>query len=224
MFTTNNRIAHRGIFDNKTIPENSLQAFRYAVIMGYAIELDVQLTKDDVLVVFHDEILQRMTGVFRQIDDVPFKELRQMRLLHSDEPIPTLKEVLELVDGRVLILIEIKNTMEKKKLCKLLMEEIADYQNVILQTFSPRIVRYIKCHWPEQKVGYLIPKQLHPLSCSDWLLRFIKADFLAIHKDLLETERFQKLKEKYPLFLWTVNKNDEIADADCMLICNELMN
>ncbi len=126
MFATNNKIAHRGIFDNITIPENALKAFRYAVIKGYAVELDVQLTKDDVIVVFHDELLQRMTGVFKQIDEVPFSELRKMHLLNTEEPVPTLKEVLNLIDGRVLTVIEIKNTMKRKSYVESLWKKSKD--------------------------------------------------------------------------------------------------
>ena len=66
----NNRIAHRGAFNNIDIPENSLLAFKKAIDMKWDIELDVQLTKDNVLVVFHDEDLKRMTGISKKICDV----------------------------------------------------------------------------------------------------------------------------------------------------------
>lgn len=72
-----NIIAHRGIHNNKDIPENSLLAFKTAVENNYAIELDVQLTKDNVLVVFHDYDLKRMTNKNGLIQDLTYKELQK---------------------------------------------------------------------------------------------------------------------------------------------------
>ena len=68
--------AHRGLFDNKSeAPENSLAAFRKAVEAGYGIELDVQLSKDKKLVVFHDATLKRMCGEKGNVWDYTLDEL-----------------------------------------------------------------------------------------------------------------------------------------------------
>ena len=73
--------AHRGLFDNKTnAPENSLAAFKKAVAAGYGMEFDVQLSKDDIPVVFHDATLKRMCGVGGNVWDYTLKELQQMML------------------------------------------------------------------------------------------------------------------------------------------------
>ena len=101
-------IAHRGLH-TKDIPENSLSAFENALKNNYAIELDVQFTKDKEVVVFHDENLKRMTNDTRNIEDVNYDELKNLRLGNTNEIIPTLEEVLELVDSKVAILIEIKD-------------------------------------------------------------------------------------------------------------------
>ena len=90
-------IAHRGIFDNKQIPENSLLSFSKAIQLNYPIELDVQLTKDKQLVVFHDLSLERMCGTEKFISDLTLQELRNYSLLSTDEKIPSLQEVLDLV-------------------------------------------------------------------------------------------------------------------------------
>ena len=69
-------IAHRGLFDNESeAPENSIPAFQRAVQQGYGIELDVQLTTDNRLVVFHDETLQRMCGFDKKLTDCSYDEL-----------------------------------------------------------------------------------------------------------------------------------------------------
>lgn len=83
-------VAHRGIHDNITVPENSLPAFNAAAEAGCGIELDVQFTKDRQLVVFHDDNLSRMCGDDRLVIDVTYDELSKMRLLDSDEKIPLL--------------------------------------------------------------------------------------------------------------------------------------
>lgn len=103
-------IAHRGLHTDDSIrPENSLAAFRAALRAGYPIELDVHLSADGEVVVFHDDTLERMTGDPREISEVPLAELRELTLLDSRERIPTLGEVLDLVDGEVPVLVEIKN-------------------------------------------------------------------------------------------------------------------
>ena len=74
--------AHRGLFDNNSdAPENSLAAFKKAVDAGYGIELDVQLSKDDKLVVFHDATLKRMCGIDGKVWDYTLEELQQMKSL-----------------------------------------------------------------------------------------------------------------------------------------------
>ena len=100
--------AHRGLHGGD-VPENSLAAFEKAAEKRYGIELDVQLTKDGVPVVFHDDSLLRVCGVDRLLRDCELSELRQFRLSGSEkETIPTFAEVLELVDGRVPLLVELK--------------------------------------------------------------------------------------------------------------------
>ncbi len=104
-------VAHRGIHDNITVAENSIPAFIAAVEAGCGIELDVQFTKDRRLVVFHDDDLTRLCGDGRLLIDVTYDELCQLKLLETCEHIPLLSEVLEAVDGRVPIIIEMKNAL-----------------------------------------------------------------------------------------------------------------
>lgn len=102
-------IAHRGIFNNKNgLPENSLAAFQKAIEKGYAIELDVWLSQDNHVVVFHDQNLKRMTGVDQNLKTMLVKDLKTTTLLNTNETIPTLTEVLDLVAGKVPVYVEIK--------------------------------------------------------------------------------------------------------------------
>ena len=123
----NNKIAHRGMFDNIKIPENSIAAFKKALKYNYSIELDVQLTKDNVLVVFHDENLKRMTGIDKLIQDSNYEEIKDLKLLNTKEYIPTLDEVLKLIDNKVLLDIEVKGTKKIKEITNILKDKLKEY-------------------------------------------------------------------------------------------------
>lgn len=216
----NNKIAHRGMFDNIKTPENSIASFKKALKYNYSIELDVQLTKDNILVVFHDFNLKRMTGIDKLIADTNYEELKKLKLLNTNEHIPTLDEVLKLINNKVLLDIEIKDTKNIKELTNILKAKLSNYSNFILKSFNPRIVRYLKNN-TKYEVGYLINNK-HKFLYSNLIIRYTKADFLCINKNLFHTKKFQKLKNKYQLFIWTIKNKDEIKDENIIYICNEL--
>ncbi|WP_182084552.1 glycerophosphodiester phosphodiesterase family protein [Aureimonas sp. ME7] len=104
-------IAHRGLHDgNRSVPENSLSAFRLAVEAGYAIECDIQRSADGVSVVFHDHDLLRLTGEDTPLRSRTAAELAGLRLAGSQDGVPTLRELLDLVAGRVPLVVEVKGT------------------------------------------------------------------------------------------------------------------
>ena len=86
-------ITHRGYHSPEKAPENSMAAFTRAVEEGFGIELDIHLTKDQQVVVFHDDDLERMTGYTKKITDCTWGEIRSLTLLNTQEKIPLLKEV-----------------------------------------------------------------------------------------------------------------------------------
>ena len=118
------KIAHRGVFDNKEIPENSISAFRKARSLGIPIEFDVQLTKDNIIIVFHDISLKRMCNINNYVQDYTYEELKKLHLLNTSEHIPTLDEVLRLIKGQVLLDVELKQTSNYKNLCNLLLKQL----------------------------------------------------------------------------------------------------
>lgn len=219
----NNKIAHRGIFDNEKYPENSMKAFEKALSLGFAIELDIQKTKDNILIVFHDENLKRMTNFDKEVANTTYEEIKNLRLLKTSEKIPTLSEVLNLIQNQVLLDIEIKEKKDIQEICNLLIRELKDYHNFILKSFNPRIVHYLKTHYKDLEVGYIINKKHVSFFSNKLMLHYTNPDFLAIHKDLLTRKKFQKLKEKYPLLVWTIKKKDKINNKDYILICNDLL-
>ncbi len=139
-------VAHRGIHDNIKVPENSMSAFSNAIDANCGIELDVQFTKDRQLVVFHDDDLSRLCGDKRLLIDVTYNELLNMRLLGTDEKIPKLTEVLELIDGRVPLLIEMKNALDAVwELPAKLYETMKNYDGLYaIESFNPMFVRKYK--------------------------------------------------------------------------------
>ncbi|WP_132997482.1 glycerophosphodiester phosphodiesterase family protein [Sulfitobacter pontiacus] len=103
-------IAHRGFHHRDAgRPENSFAAFQAAIDRGYGIELDVQLSRDGVALVFHDYALDRLTGQTGAIRQRDADDLCQITLTGGRDTIPTLPQVLELIAGRVPLLVEIKD-------------------------------------------------------------------------------------------------------------------
>jgi glycerophosphoryl diester phosphodiesterase len=101
-------VAHRGLHDAAR-PENSLAAFAAAAENGYAMECDLQLSADGVAMVFHDATLDRLTSARGAVGARSAKALRELRLLGTTEPIPALRDLLDLIGGRAPILIELKH-------------------------------------------------------------------------------------------------------------------
>jgi glycerophosphoryl diester phosphodiesterase len=108
---TRRPIAHRGLHDgNKTIAENSMAAFRAAMEAGFAIECDIHIAADGVPVVFHDGDLARMAGMETEVSSLGSAELGAIKLAGTQDGIPTLAALLELVAGRVPLVVEMKGT------------------------------------------------------------------------------------------------------------------
>ena len=152
----NRTIAHRGLHDER-LPENSLGAFRAAVEKGYAIETDLQLTADGVIVVFHDEKMKRMTGRELVINDCMYDEIKDIPLIGGEnEYIPTLEQLLETVDGKVPLLIEIKTHENIGSLEAPLTERLRRYNGEFaVQSFNPFIVKWFRKNAPEFVRGQL---------------------------------------------------------------------
>lgn len=166
-------VAHRGLHTGDSrIPENSLPAFKAAAEAGFAIEFDLQLSKDGQVVVFHDDTLNRVCGIDNRVDFYTYEELCGFGLCGTDEKIPLFSELLELVDGRVPLLIEFKNGPKNKELCGKAYELIRKYRaggfsgalrektekrnyDLCIESFSPIIVRWFRKNAPEIMRGQL---------------------------------------------------------------------
>lgn len=155
--------AHRGLHrEDKSVPENSLTAFRLAAEKGYGIELDVQLSKDGQVVVFHDDTLNRVCGVDARVDELTFPELRKLRLCGSEETIPLFSEVLATVRGRGALIVELKTGKRNTELCEKTCALLRSYKGeYCIESFNPLIVRWFKKNASEIFRGQLawVPKE-----------------------------------------------------------------
>lgn len=149
--------AHRGLHTpDKSVPENSLSAFRRAVEAGYGIELDIQLSRDAEVVVFHDDTLDRVCGVQGRVDAFDLAALRQMRLCGTGEGIPLFSEVLAAVDGRAPLIVELKSGPRNRLLCEKALALLRGYQgDFCIESFDPRIVRWFRKNAPDLLRGQL---------------------------------------------------------------------
>ena len=217
--------AHRGLHGNG-VPENSLTAFRLARENGYGVELDVQMTKDKKLVVFHDGNLKRMCGVDGFLRDYTYEELQEFNLADSNEKIPLFTDVLKTL-GNTDLICEIKGDNGNKcyELCERTVAELDKYEGrFCVESFSPFLVQWFRKHRPE-----IIRGQLSCDFRGDEKMSFIaqitmthllvncvsRPDFVAYgHKDI-HTLGFKLCKGIYKPFLvaWTAKGEEEQKQA-----------
>ena len=205
-----NLIAHRGIH-NEAIPENSMKAFSLALKKNIPIEFDVHILKDKNIVVFHDDNLKRMTNKNKFIKECTYEEIKDLKLKNTNEKIPLLKDVLKLVDGKVLLDIELKMDVTDHSLEDGLIEILKDYNGeVILKSFDYRKVKYLKKH-TNYKIGLLIKRMS---GFKDFIIRninfniLIKPDFLACNKNMLDCKSVKTFKKD--IYIWTIKNKDEL--------------
>lgn len=217
-------IAHRGL-DNGSIPENSMAAFRNAIEKGYTIELDVQFTKDKELIVFHDDDLSRLTNDNRKVKDVNYQELKNLKLENTDEKIPTLKEVVEMVDNQVPLIIEIKDGEDIIGLSEKTYNIMKNYKGrYAIQSFNPFILEWFKNNASEVIRGQLSGtfredaeslKFYEKFVLKNLLLNFkSKPNFIAYELDGVNNLSVKLLKGRnYPIISWTIENEEDMKKA-----------
>lgn len=215
--------AHRGLHDNETdAPENSMNAFKKAIDAGYGIELDVQLTKDRIPVVFHDETLKRVCGVDGRVRDYTYEELQQFRLCRSDERIPLFSDFLKLVDGKVPLIIEIKIHENVDTVCSIADELIKEYRGTYcIESFHTMVVQWYRKHRPEVIRGQLSTDFSKPGKRESWYLCMVhyllgnvmgRPDFIAydhLHKNNISRRLCRYLFGALSV-AWTIKSQKEL--------------
>ena len=201
MFLTEKIISHRGIYDNKNIFENSLEAITKAKEKNYIVEIDIHITKDDQIVVFHDYNTKRITKKDMIIENNNYKDLNNQDIYH----IPLLEEVLELVNGKVPLLIEIKQKRKAGKLEHKLMDILNNYKGeYAIQSFNPLTIYWFKKNYPNILRGQLSYKfktkkilKLKKYILSNMFFNIItKPNFISYKYDELSLSKIKKYKQK----------------------------
>ncbi len=169
-------IAHRGLYKkDQSVPENSLAAFTAAIDAGYAIEMDLQLSADDEVLVFHDTSLERACKTPGKLEEKTSEECQALRLFDSEQKIPTLREVLNLVNQKVPLLLELKPGRDYKKLCENTWRILRLYDgDIAIESFDPRIVRWFKKNAP----GVLRGQLSAPMKTLGYSLQGFSVSFL----------------------------------------------
>ena len=213
------QFAHRGLWDDDT-PENSLAAFHEAKNEGYGAELDVRLTAEGEVVVFHDKSLQRMCGEDKKLCELTLTELREYRLNGTDEAIPTLKEALSALGGAELIC-EIKDEGARTaELCEKAANILRTYGGkYCIESFSPLAVRWFYKNRPHVVRGQLAAKGKGGVKriLAGWLcFNFMgRPDFISygISRRYPPTLHLMRLMGT-PLIAWTVRSEEEQEQAE----------
>ena len=166
--------AHRGLHDENR-PENSMAAFRAAKEKGYGVELDIHLLADGNLAVIHDSLLKRTTGAEGSIEELTTEQLSQYSLEGTEETIPTLQQVLELFDGQVPLIVELKaENGNHAALCQEACRQLAESQGAYcMESFDPFCVHWLKKNRPEIVRGQLSSNFMKAKKPKSWLLRFV---------------------------------------------------
>ena len=209
-------VAHRGLWTAGGPPENSLGAFQAACAAGYSIELDVRLSADGEAMVFHDDDLERMTGVAGKLRDRTAADLSALRLHGGDERIPTLLETLALVGHRAMVHVELKTPYgQVGPLEQRTHEVLIDHNGpVCVIGFNP----YSHAWFAERFPGVLrgldsysyrrAPQMAEAQRASFASLEHVsiaRPHFLALGLDMLPSPRAADYRAKgMPIIAWTV--------------------
>ncbi|MEN9529621.1 MAG: hypothetical protein RI932_1494 [Pseudomonadota bacterium] len=228
-------IAHRGYFDNAgRHPENSCGAIAEAVALGFASEMDIMLSADNEVMVFHDDSLDRMCGTNKLFTELSAKELQNMVLRQSGECIPTLAQVLEAVQGMRPLIIELKSftrfgIQTDGRLESRVARLLENYRGpVALKSFNPFTVEelmrirkssdgwpvgFISCdHSKDADFAFMTPEQMHGLS---QLVEGVApaCEFVSYNINDLTPELSKQIRARMPLMVWTVRTEEQFNKA-----------
>ena len=219
--------AHRG-FHNEAdaVYENTLEAFKLAVDHGYGAELDVRLTKDKRVVVFHDDDTSRLCGVDKAVKDLTYDELRAMKIKDSQSFVPNLEEVVELFSSKTPLIVELKVAGKDMEICQKV-QDIMEGSGVdyCIESFNPEVVRWYKKNRPEVVRGQLSVDYMKAKTKAPFLIKMtmthllfgfaLKPDFVAYnHWDVgaLGFRIYRKLFKKFTVG-WTIVSQEQFQEA-----------
>ena len=206
--------AHRGLH-GPGIPENSMSAFRAALEMGAGIECDVRLSKDGRPMVFHDHDLRRMCASALAVEATTAEVLASQKLFDTNEHIPGLVELLDLVAGRVPVLIELKcRGGNDARLARAVADELDGYSGPAgVMSFDPGVGKWLARNLPDLKRGLVISGNASAL--DRWrCIRTGSPQFLAVDRGVLDRRWVAKQRQGKWIYSWTIRSPAERQTAE----------
>lgn len=220
-------IAHRGLH-TETITENTLDAFKNAIDHGYNIELDVQPTIDNVVMVYHDTNLGRLTNCKEFLENLTFDYIdKTVRYTATGAKLPLFKDVLKLCEGKTGLMIEIKKQTyytPEIRVEPLVYEMLKDYKGeFVVKSFNPFSVKWFIDHAPNFKIGLLCEygsldeydlydKESKPLIEELLFTGERKVDFFDYCVGKIGSPMWNMVHDKMPCYTWVV-RSQETQDS-----------
>lgn len=204
-----NLIAHRGMCC-KDVVENTVPAFLKCIRYGYIIELDVRLSKDRKIVVLHDSNLHRLTGISKNVENCSYEEIKKYKILNK-YTIPLLSTVLNIVDGEVPILIDIKGNIENYCLEEELLKALENYKGVVfIHSFFANTLNWMKKRAKKYSYGLIVLNSTHlKLFTKLWIRT--RYDFISCQLSGVKRGYLQKLRIRKALIGWTIKSKDDLT-------------
>jgi glycerophosphoryl diester phosphodiesterase len=204
--------AHRGLHYGSGFPENSLIAFAAALEFGAGIETDLRLSADNEIILFHDADAWRMCASPLRIAESTAKELSRLRV--GEHPIPTLTSLLQLVEGRVPLLLEVKVNDDIWRWVPALRQVVEAYRGrLAIISFDPRISRLLKTNMPRVRRGLLVQTGLGMLKRRLYL-GLADPEFIAVEREALADGWVQRIRRRVPVYGWTIQTAAQRAQAE----------
>jgi len=200
------KIGHRGARAYE--PENTLRSFRKAIELGVdAVELDVRRTKDNEIVVIHDTEVDRTTNGKGLVSQLTLSEIKQF-VTEKGERIPTFEEALDFLDGKVKVIIELKETRLEENVLRLIREKGLE-KNVVLVSFLGDVLRKVREIDDKIETGLIYVRHKNPVKAA----LDLKANYLLPLYRFTHSAAIQKAHEKgLKVIVWTINNSEEVSE------------
>jgi len=207
--------AHRGLHDASAVVfENSLSACAEASDAGYNMEVDLQPSSDQIPMVFHDYQLDRMTNSHGEVRQVCAEDLRKLKLKESEDTIPTLRELLDLIQGKAGILLELKG----KPGCddgfvEAVVQELQTYSgNIAIMSFHHHILETARAIAPRVSLGLTAEGDDKFYSIHRDIFEKTNPDFVSYEVGNLGCRFVSEfIQSGRPLISWTVRNEEDAA-------------